>query len=328
MKKIILPILLIAVIGIAVYLVMHLKPKQEKGVLILSGNVEVTEMNLGFKSPGRIISLKTDEGDKVNPGQLLAEIDRAELIAQTQQNQASLAETRDRLAELKAGSRPQELEQAKSQVKYTEAELTKAAKDYQRAETLYQNGAIAAQQLDAARRTLDVASSQHRSSQEALSLVKEGPRKETIRAAENRVRQAEASLQTLQERVKDTVLYAPSAGIIIKKNVELGETVSAGLPVFTLGDLEHPWIKVYVKEDKLGKVSLGQKASITVDSFPGKTFEGTITYISPEAEFTPKTIQTHEERVKLVYALKITLPNPEEALKPGMPADVRIKIQE
>lgn len=328
MKKIILPILLIAVIGIAVYLVMHLKPKQEKGVLVLSGNVEVTEMNLGFKSPGRIISLKTDEGDKVNPGQLLAEIDRAELIAQTQQNQASLAETRDRLAELKAGSRPQELEQAKSQVKYTEAELTKAAKDYQRAETLYQNGAIAAQQLDAARRTLDVASSQHRSSQEALSLVKEGPRKETIRAAENRVRQAEASLQTLQERVKDTVLYAPSAGIIIKKNAELGETVSAGLPVFTLGDLEHPWIKVYVKEDKLGKVSLGQKASITVDSFPGKTFEGTITYISPEAEFTPKTIQTHEERVKLVYALKITLPNPEEALKPGMPADVRIKIQE
>ncbi len=328
MKKIILPILLISVIGIAVYLVMHLKPKQEKGVLVLSGNVEVTEMNLGFKSPGRIISLKTDEGDKVNPGQLLAEIDRAELIAQTQQNQASLAETRDRLAELKAGSRPQELEQAKSQVKYTEAELTKAAKDYQRAETLYQNGAIAAQQLDAARRTLDVASSQHRSSQEALSLVKEGPRKETIRAAENRVRQAEASLQMLQERVKDTVLYAPSAGIIIKKNVELGETVSAGLPVFTLGDLEHPWIKVYVKEDKLGKVSLGQKASITVDSFTGKTFEGTITYISPEAEFTPKTIQTHEERVKLVYALKITLPNPEEALKPGMPADVRIKIQE
>ncbi len=328
MKKIILPILLIAMIGIAVYLVMHLKPKQEKGVLVLSGNVEVTEMNLGFKSPGRIISLKTDEGDKVNPGQLLAEIDRAELIAQTQQNQASLAETRDRLAELKAGSRPQELEQAKSQVKYTEAELTKAAKDYQRAETLYQNGAIAAQQLDAARRTLDVASSQHRSSQEALSLVKEGPRKETIRAAENRVRQAEASLQMLQERVKDTVLYAPSAGIIIKKNVELGETVSAGLPVFTLGDLEHPWIKVYVKEDKLGKVSLGQKASITVDSFQGKTFEGTITYISPEAEFTPKTIQTHEERVKLVYALKITLPNPEEALKPGMPADVRIKIQE
>ncbi len=328
MKKIILSILLIAVIGIAVYLVMHLKPRQEKGILILSGNVEVTEMNLGFKSPGRIISLKTDEGDKVNPGQLLAEIDRAELIAQTQQNQASLAETRDRLAELKAGSRPQELEQAKSQVKYTEAELTKAAKDYQRAETLYQNGAIAAQQLDAARRTLDVASSQHRNSQEALSLVKEGPRKETIRAAENRVRQAEAALQTLQERVKDTVLYAPSAGIIIKKNAELGETVSAGLPVFTLGDLEHPWIKVYVKEDKLGKVSLGQKASITVDSFPGKTFEGTITYISPEAEFTPKTIQTHEERVKLVYAIKITLPNPEEALKPGMPADVRIKIQE
>jgi len=328
MKKIIMPIILVAVIATITYLVIHLKPKEEKGVLILSGNVEVTEMNLGFKVPGKIISLKTDEGKKVTPGQLLAEIDRAELLSQTDQNQAAIAEARNKLAELKAGSRPQEIEQAASNVKYTQAELTKATKDYQRADTLYQNGAISAQQMDAAKRTLDVASSQYKSSQQTLSLVKEGPRKETIRQAQDRVLQAEASLRTLKERIKDTDLYAPSAGVIIKKNVELGETVGAGLPVFTVGDLGHPWIKVYVKEDKLGKVVLGQKASITIDSYPGKTFEGTITFISPEAEFTPKTIQTHEERVKLVYGVKISLPNPEGILKPGMPADVRIKIQE
>jgi HlyD family secretion protein len=328
MKKIIMPIILVAVIAIITYLVIHLQPKEEKGVLILSGNVEVTEMNLGFKVPGKIISLKTDEGEKVTPGQLLAEIDRAELLSQTDQNQAAIAEARNKLAELKAGSRPQEIEQAAANVKYAQAELTKANKDYQRADTLYQNGAISAQQMDAAKRTLDVASSQYKSSQQTLSLVKEGPRKETIRQAQDRVLQAEASLQTLKERIKDTDLYAPSAGVIIKKNVELGETVGAGLPVFTVGDLGHPWIKVYVKEDKLGKVALGQKASITIDSYPGKTFEGTITFISPEAEFTPKTIQTHEERVKLVYGVKISLPNPDGILKPGMPADVRIKIQE
>jgi HlyD family secretion protein len=328
MKKIIMPIILVAVIATITYLVIHLKPKEEKGVLILSGNVEVTEMNLGFKVPGKIISLKTDEGEKVTPGQLLAEIDRAELLSQADQNQAAIAEARNKLAELKAGSRPQEIEQAAANVKYAQAELTKATKDYQRAEILYQNGAISAQQMDAAQRTLEVASSQYKSSQQTLSLVKEGPRKETIRQAQDRVLQAEASLRTLKEKIKDTGLYAPAHGVIIKKNVELGETVSAGLPVFTVGDLGHPWIKVYVKEDKLGKVALGQKASITIDSYPGKTFEGTISYISPEAEFTPKTIQTHEERVKLVYGVKIGLSNPEGILKPGMPADVRIKIQE
>jgi HlyD family secretion protein len=120
------------------------------------------------------------------------------------------------------------------------------------------------------------------------------------------------------------VIYAPVSGVVLRKNVELGETVSPGIPVYTIGDLENPWIKVYVKEDKLGFVKLGQKAKITVDSYPGKVYEGKISYISSEAEFTPKNVQTQEERVKLVFGIKVSVKNINDELKPGMPADARI----
>ena len=158
-------------------------------------------------------------------------------------------------------------------------------------------------------------------------MVKEGPRKEDISAAEQRVSQARAALLTAEERLKDTVIYAPVSAVVIRKNIELGETVGTGIPVFTLGDLEDPWIKVYVKEDKLGLVKLGQKAKITVDSYPGKVYEGTVTFISSEAEFTPKNVQTKEERVKLVFGVKVRVKNINDELKPSMPADVRILLR-
>ncbi|WP_318258534.1 efflux RND transporter periplasmic adaptor subunit [Geobacter anodireducens] len=122
-------------------------------------------------------------------------------------------------------------------------------------------------------------------------------------------------------------LKTPVKGVVLRKNVEGGETVTAGTPIFTVGDLEHPWVKIYVKEDKLGLVKLGQKAEVTVDTYPGKTFEGVVTYISPEAEFTPKNVQTQEERVKLVFGIKVNVDNPNQELKPGMPADVRIRLR-
>ncbi|MGE5237539.1 MAG: HlyD family secretion protein, partial [Chloroflexota bacterium] len=157
--------------------------------------------------------------------------------------------------------------------------------------------------------------------------VKEGPRKEEIRAQEDRVRQLEAGLKTAEEKLKDTVIYAPVSGVVLRKNVELGETVAAGVPAFTIGELEDPWIKVYVKEDKIGLVKLGQKARVSTDSYPGKTYEGIVTFISSEAEFTPKIVQTHEERVKLVFGIKVKVKNVSDELKPGMPADVRIELK-
>jgi len=317
----------IIVICIAIFLVSRLSNKHEEGVIVLSGNVEATEANIGFKLSGRVVELLVDEGYKVKKGDILARLDNAELASIVTQNRASLQEALTRLAELRAGSRTQEIEQARANVSSAEAELIKAKKDYERYEALYRNDAISAQQMDAAKKTYDVTVSQHKKALETLSLVREGPRKEEITAAENRVQQARAALAASEERLKDTTIYAPFSGVILRKNIELGEIVAPGIPLYTIGDLENPWIKVYVKEDKLGHVKLGQKAKVTTDSYPGKTYEGTVTFISSEAEFTPKYVQTQEERVKLVFGVKVMLKNINDELKPGMPADVRIFLR-
>lgn len=326
-KKILMVAGILIIIGIAAVLISRTGKKEDEGAIVVSGNVEVTEVNMGFKIPGRVIGLFAEEGQKVDKGEKLALLDNAELESQLTQNRAYLSETLARLEELRAGSRPQEIEQARASVRYAEAELNKARKDYDRAEILYINGAISAQQMDSAQKTYDAAVSQNQGALEAFSLVKEGPRKEVIKAAADRVGQAKAAVKTAEERLNDSVVYAPVSGVILRKNIEPGETVAAGTPVYTIGDLENPWIKVYVKEDNLGHVKIGQKAEVTTDSYKGKRYEGTVTYISSEAEFTPKNVQTQEERVKLVFGIKISVKNPDDELKPGMPADVRILLK-
>lgn len=326
-KKRLLIVVIIAILVVAGLVVNQMRNGMEDGVLSLSGNVEVTEAHVGFKMPGRIAELLVDEGYTVKAGDVLARLDSAEFASIVSQNRAALQEATVRLAEFRAGSRSQEIEQAKASLSAQEAELEKARKDFERAEALYRNGAISRAHFDAAKSAFDALSARKKQAAELLSLVKEGPRKEQVQAAEQRVQQARAALTTSEERFKDTVLYAPMAGIVLRKNVEVGETVGAGTPVFTIGDLKNPWIKVYVKEDKLGLVKLGQKATISVDSYKGKTYEGTVTYISSEAEFTPKNVQTHEERVKLVFGVKVRVKNINDELKPSMPADVRIELK-
>ena len=325
-KKLLIAGGIILIVGILL-LFLRLGSNQEDGKLSLSGNVEVTEVNAGFKYPGRIAELPVDEGQRVKKGDRLAVLDSAEIEPQVMQSRAFLSEAKTKLEELRAGARPQEIEQAKANVGYADAEFSKARKDFQRAEALFKDGAISAQNMDAARKSYDSAASQHQKAIEALSLTKEGTRKEQIAAAEQRVKQAEAGLIISEERLKDTVLNAPVSGVILKKNVEAGDTIASGVPVCTIGDLENPWVKVYVKEDKLGLVKLGQKAEIRVDSYPGKFYEGIVTYISSEAEFTPKNVQTQEERVKLVFGVKVSVKNLKDELKPGMPADVKILLK-
>ena len=325
-KKRLIIVGIIIVIIIAILLVNHFRNKKDDGALSLSGNVEVTETNVGFKLPGRVMELTVDEGQQVNVGQLIARIDNAELASVVMQNKASLQEAMTRLAELRAGSRVQEIERARASVNAQAADLDKAKKDYERADILYKNGAISASQFEAAQNAHNTKAAQLKSAQETLSLVREGPRKEDIQAAEHRVQQVKAMVNASEERLKDTVLLAPISGVILRKNVELGETLSSGTPAFTIGDLENPWVKVYVKENRLGQVKLGQKADVKVDSFKDKTYDGTVTFISSEAEFTPKNVQTEEERVKLVFGVKIKVKNENGELKPGMPADVKITV--
>jgi HlyD family secretion protein len=327
MKKIFVIAGIVIVIGVASFTISHFRNSLEEGVILLSGNVEVTESNIGFKLSGRVVERLVDEGYKVKKGDRLAILDSAELESTVAQSKANLNESLARLEELRTGSRPQELEQAKANVLLREAELSKAKKDYERNMGLYKEELVSAQQMDESTKAYHVAASLYENALQALSLVKEGPRKEEIKMAEHRVEQARASLRVNEERLKDTVIYAPTDGVVLRKLVELGETVSPGTPVFTIGDLAHPWIKVYVKEDKLGYVKLNQRAVITVDTYKGKKYEGTVTYISSEAEFTPKNVQTQEERVKLVFGIKVSVKNINDELKPGMPADVRIYIK-
>ena len=326
-KKRLIVVVIVAIIVISGILINHYRNKKDTGVLSLSGNIEVTEANVGFKLPGRVVELAVDEGDTVKTGQLLARLDSAELASVVMQNKASLQEAITRLSELKSGSRAQEIVRAQANANAQAADLEKAKKDFERADILYKNGAISASQFDAAMSAYNAKMAQHRSAQETSSLVKEGPRQEDIQAAEYRVQQVKAMLNASEERLKDTALYAPIAGVIIRKNVELGETLGAGAPAMTVGDLQNPWVKVYVKEDRLGQIKLGQKADVRVDSFKNKTYEGIITFISSEAEFTPKNVQTEEERVKLVFGVKVKVKNENGELKPGMPADVKISLK-
>ena len=294
--------------------------------ILASGNVEVTEINVGFTLAGRISAMSAQEGQAVAQGEKLATLDNAEMTSLVQQNNAALYEALAKLEELKTGSRTQEVGQARASVTAIQAQLEKAQKDYERAEALYKQKLIPDSQLDAAKSAYDAAVAQHAQAKEKLSLVKEGSTKETIRAAEYRVEQAKAALAAAEERLKNTEIYAPMAGVVLSKNAENGEIIGQGVSVYTLGDLENPWIKVYIKEDKLGQVKLGQAVEVMTDSFPNKIYDGTITHISSKAEFTPKTVQTKEERVKLVFAVKVSVKNLNGELKPGMPADVRIVL--
>lgn len=323
-KKLPLIILILIVLAAGISLYIYYSGKGNDGRLVLSGNIEVTEPNVGFKTAGRIVDLQVDEGDAVKTGQRLAGIDSAEQKSILAQYSASLKEARNKLNELLTGSRKQEIEQAQAIAQQRKADLDKAHRDYERNEVLFGNGAISSQRKDESVRAYKSAKSLYENALATLSLVKEGPRQEEIQIAKHKVEQAMAAVRTQKERLDDTVIYSPIDGVILRKNVELGEIVSPGMAVYTIGDLAHPWVKVYVKEDKLGLVKLGQKARVTVDTFKGKTFDGTVTYISSEAEFTPKNVQTKEERVKLVFGIKVSLDNKAGELKPGMPADVEI----
>ncbi len=275
MKKRLVAAAIVVVLIILAVVLYRYRNSQEEGGLLLSGNVEVTEVNAGFKVPGRVRALFTDEGRTVKTGEKIAELDSAEFESLVNQSRAS--------------------------VRNAEAQLEKARSDFERYTKLYHDSVVSPQQMESAKTAYEEATSQ--------------------------LQMYHAALRTANVRLSDSMIYAPLDGVVLRKNVEQGETVSAGTPIFTIGDLANPWIKVYVKEDKLGFVKLGQKAEVSVDSFPGKRYEGEVTYISSEAEFTPKNVQTQEERVKLVFGVKVSVKNQNNELKPGMPADVKIILR-
>jgi HlyD family secretion protein len=357
--------------------------------IVVSGNIELTEVNIAFKTAGRLIERTVDEGDSVKKGQVIARLDRDQLVAQRdrevaglqsaesqlaqaktslewqkdtlaadiEQRTGDLASNEARLAELKNGARPQEKLDAQAAVDSAQSEVERSKKDWDRAQVLHRDDDISTAQFDQYRNRWETAVAALNSAKERQNLVLAGPRAEVINAQQAMVermrgalkmaqanslemkrreqelntRDAEiarsrASIALIDSQLADTIATSPVDGVVLVKSADPGEILSAGTTVVTIGDIEHPWLRGYIDETDLGKVKLGSLVHVTTDSYKNRSYTGHVSFISSEAEFTPKQIQTQQERVKLVYRIKIDLDNSSRELKSNMPADGEIVL--
>jgi HlyD family secretion protein len=320
-------ILLAAAAAAGFYYYRHAnRPKQPSNLLRVSGNIEAHESLVGFKVSGRIVQLPIEEGQSVEQGAELARLDDADYVQRVRIGEANLKVRQDELALSLAGTREQEIQSAHQAVLDAQADLQLKQVDYKRAESLFKEDALSAQSRDAASTALARAHARYESAKQAYDQAVEGSRKEQIAIHRANVSQAEQNLRLARIELGYTALRAPESGVILVRQAELGEVVAPGTPVVTLADLDHVWLRAYINETDLGRVRWGQAVRVTTDTYPGKVYHGRISFISSNAEFTPKTVQTQQERVTLVYRIKIDLENPRHELKPGMPADAVIEL--
>jgi len=325
-KKLIITMLIMGiVVASAVYTTLRLT-KHDEGITRVSGNIEVTSVELSFKIPGRVTERPVDEGQLVQSGEVVARLDPADLLHEAASRRAETQAARALLAELETGYRKEEIAQAEAILQRIAAEAERLRIDFGRQQQLFKKEVISARDFDASRAAYESSQANVREARERLKLLRSGPRKETIDQARARLQSTEAILALAESRLGYATLVSPVSGLVLSKNIEPGEQVAVGTPVITIGMLDEVWLRAYISETDLGRIQVGQKATIITDTFPGKKYQGNITFISPEAEFTPKSVQTEKERVKLVYRIKITIPNRDGDLKPGMPADAEIQL--
>lgn len=313
-----------AVLAASAVLYRQSQPAPESGVLRASGNIEMTDAEVSFKIAGRVAERLVSEGETVKAGQIVARLDTSELTQEVALRKAEVRAAEAALAELVTGSRPEEIAQAEAVVRRTQADVARARADLKRLKTLYERDNVSVQDYDAAKTVVAVTEAKLREAQEQLRLVQKGPRIEKIERSRAQLEQAKEALALAETRLSYATLTSPLTGLVLSHNIEPGEFVAAGTPIVTVGDLEHVWLRAYVDETDLGRVKVGQAARVTTDTYPDKGYEGRVSFIASQAEFTPKSVQTEKERVKLVYRIKITIANPEMELKAGMPADARI----
>ncbi|HXY69943.1 MAG TPA: efflux RND transporter periplasmic adaptor subunit [Gemmatimonadales bacterium] len=322
-RKRILPIVAVIVVAIVLYFI--LRPHGDAGALDASGTVEATDAQLGFQAAGRIDTILVDEGDRVKEGQLLARLDQTELAARRQQAAAQLAAAQAGLTELEHGSRTQEVQQGRDALAAAEQKLADARRDLDRTRRLFDGGAVSREALDKDQLASDVAQSNRDQAAQALQLLEVGPRPERIEAQRATVASARATVAQIDAMLDNAVIRAPFSGVVTVKDREIGETVGAGAPVLTVTNLDDRWVRIYIPETHVGAVHLGESATITADTYKGKVYRGAVSFIASEAEFTPKNVQTTDERVKLVYAVKVRITSDSSYdLKPGIPADVQL----
>jgi HlyD family secretion protein len=323
--RVIAPLALVVLLALVAVPILRRTGQRDR--LTVSGTVEATEAQLGFQVPGRIDTIRVREGDSARAGNALASLDRVEATARRQQTAALLAVARAQLDELLRGARPEEIAQARAARDAARQRLDDARRDFDRTQALIRNQVVSQQTFDKAKTALDVAQSLADQAEEQYRLVVVGPRKERIEAARAAVAQAEAALRAADAGLANMVIRAPFDGVVTVRHREPGEIVPAGSAVLSLMDRDDRWVRIYVSEARVGAVRIGQRATISSDTFKGRAYPGEVATISSEAEFTPKNVQTSEERVKLVYAVKVRITgDPGHELKSGMPADVRLAL--
>jgi HlyD family secretion protein len=315
------------VVGLAAFiLLVQMKNTEDVNIIKVSGNIEVTEVESSFKIAGRIAERYVEEGHLVKAGEVIARLDETDFRQEASLREAELEQAKAALSEALEGYLPEEISQALAKLNRSKAEVDKMEKDFARQQQLYNDQVISDREFEASQSAYQIAKARFQEAKEYHALLKRGTRQEKIDQAQAQVKRAESALQIAMTKLSYTILKSPIDGYVLSKNAEAGEYVSAGTPIVTIGNMADPWLRAYIHEKDLGKVKLGQTVYITTDTFPGKKYPGKISFISSEAEFTPKNVQTQRQRVKLVYRIKVAIPNPEMELKLGMPADGSIVL--
>ncbi|MHB0972145.1 MAG: efflux RND transporter periplasmic adaptor subunit [Thermoanaerobaculia bacterium] len=322
MKRRFVPVaILVAVAVIITTIILVRQPDRDAGDLRVSGNIEVDEVEVSFRIPGRMIERSVSEGATVTAGQPIARLDDADLRHDLELRRAEAEAAAAKLHELRTGFRPEEKAQAAAAVDQAEADAQRTASELRRSNELFAKDVISERELEAAKAAHGNAAARLDQARQKLALLRNGFRVEEVAQARANVARAAEAVAAAETRLGWAVAVAPVGGTVLSDIVEPGEQVSPGTPVVTIGNLRDVWMRGYIAAGDLGRVKLGTSANITTDAYPGKVYQGQVSFISPEAEFTPKSVQTEKERVKLVYRIKIRVTNPSQELKAGMPAD-------
>lgn len=324
-KKIFIPVVLVAA-AIIVFVLLTIF-KGDNDIFKVSGTIEAREVDISPKLAGRIEAIYADEGDKVKKGELLLQMDDQQLKIQVERAIAAQKAANETLRDLEAGARKEEIASSIASLEAAEATYKKAYDDQKRAEELFKEGAASKDFLEKAALQLDTAKTARDMAKEKLDLLKAGSRINIVESAKYAVLQAKHSVDELMLMQTDSRTFSPIDGVVTLRSAEPGEVVASGTPVLTVINPADCYVRVYISEKVLAQVSLGQEVLVFTDSYPNKSFKGKLTYISSEAEFTPRNIQTQDERVKLVYAAKVMIENDDLMFKPGMPVDVKIKLK-
>ncbi len=295
----------------------------DDGSIHLNGRIEAPTVDLGPKVPGRVVEVLVREGDRVEAGALLVRLDLGETSIAVEREQAGVRSAQARAEDLQAGSRGAEIAAVEAEVADRRATVSLAEKESERQRFLLERKVGTQRDFDRARTDLERARAAMKASQEKLAIAREGTRAKQTEAAQAETQRAQAVLKQSQSIAREGEIRAPAGGIIVHRLAEPGQLVGAGQPAVTMAFANRLYVRTFIPETKLGRVRMGMAARVTVDAFPGREFPAHVTEISPDAEFTPKAVETKSERVNLVYGAKADLDRGwAEPLVPGQPAEV------